>query len=191
LLIIAPEAFFHKIHTCTILDATQLPWAEVHLCLATAYAERRPEDGFPKAESLDLSAHHYAAALEVFEKPKHPVEWAMVQANLATALRERSALLSAENPLPPPSEAADAEGKKNGNSNGADESGSSGKNIDLTPLQQEAVDCLEAAIVHYECALEVFTQSNSGEVWSVLQNHLAACYADRTVSFLLYRFSNV
>jgi hypothetical protein len=154
---------------------SQLPWAEVNLCLATAYAERRPEDGFPKAESLDLSAHHYAAALEVFEKPKHPVEWAMVQANLATALRERSALLFAENPLP----SSSADGKKDEDAKGGDSSSSTEK---LNPLQQEAVDCLEAAIVHYECALEVFSQSNSGEVWSVLQNHLAACYADRTVS---------
>jgi hypothetical protein len=124
------------------------------------------------ADSLDLCAHHYAAALEVFAQPTHPVEWAMVQANLATALRERAALLLAAPTLPPSSEEL-------GGGSGGGSSGSLREQQSV--LRQEGVACLEAAIAHYESALEVFTEANAGEVWSVLQNHLAACYADRTV----------
>ena len=149
-------------------DAFPIQWAEVQNTLASAFAERTADndggDGSTLADFLGLAVHHYELSLEVFTRESFPTEWAMVSANLATALRDRAAdlLLRPSGP-----------GGQEGQIGGGDAAAKTAK--------AAAEEGLETAIGHYEAALEVFSEEAWPEQWGLIQNHLATAYSDRTV----------
>jgi hypothetical protein len=154
-------------------------WADCHNAVATSCAEAGssvdPWHGETSAEALEreallaLATDHYAFALEVYKRDAFPGEWAMVTANLATSHRDGATLLLARSKKS--LVALEAGGGGDGDSWDALAAAKA--------VADEASSRMEAAIRHYQEALEVFTEEAWPEQWALIQNNLAEAFAER------------
>jgi len=115
-------------------------------------------------DNLAHAIFHYKKSLRVYDRTNYPVEWAVVQANLANALRDRADVLRVGKPVKFNEHAAFNEIHSE-----ADLAGTvwHGAEEELA-----ASLSIEESIKHYYDALEVITKNKYPKQWKIIMENL-------------------